>query len=168
MIQTDCCVHVYACLSLWGVSTRSGMCYPCCLQGSTNRWLHRRTQLPAFHLKCAIKHLWQLARRSLFTAPGHILTVRGCQMWCVWAVYTCNDGVTLVVENTGENLVSVPLQDLQAHSRLSIPQTSCLVWAGCQDPAALGAEADLWREAELEELALFRGGCMLHELQSAK
>lgn len=27
-------------------------------------------------------------------------------------VYTCNDGVTLIVEDTGEDLISVPLQDL--------------------------------------------------------
>lgn len=35
------------------------------------------------------------------------------------------------------------LQDLQADSRPDVPKTGRLVRAGSQDPAALGAEADL-------------------------
>lgn len=60
-------------------------------------------------------------------------------------MFTCNDGVTLVVEGAEEDLASVPLQDLQAVSRVNIPQTSRVVGAGTQEPAALRAETDLPR-----------------------
>lgn len=59
---------------------------------------------------------------------------------------TCNNCVTLVVKNTGKDLVGVALQDLKAGPRLNVPQSGRLVCAGSQDPAALRAEADLRRD----------------------
>lgn len=96
------------------------------------------------HVKCAIKHFLGLERSC---SKLHFNTV---------FVYTCNDRVALIVEHTGEDLVGVSLQNLKADTWLNIPQTSCLVWASSQDPAALGAETDLPRETGV--LVLFRGG----------
>lgn len=56
---------------------------------------------------------------------------------------TCDDGVALVVEGAGEDLVSVALQDLQADSRADVPQTGRPVRAGGEEPPALRAEAHL-------------------------
>lgn len=105
-----------------------------------NRWLQRGTHSCALHLKCVIKQFWQLSRRTstglLFISCG--ICVCPCSMYC-----TCNDGVTLIVEGTREDLIRVALQNLKADSRLNIPHTSCLVGAGSQDPPALRAETDL-------------------------
>lgn len=86
-VQIDFCIYVHVHLSFYmvegRVSTRSGMCCPCCLQSNTNmnRWQHRRTQLHSFHLKCAIKHLRRLVRSRPWL---HFISC-GCQM-SVWAV----------------------------------------------------------------------------------
>lgn len=40
---------------------------------------------------------------------------------------TCDDGVALVVEGAGEDLIAVAPQDLQADSGPSVPQTGRLV-----------------------------------------
>lgn len=86
-VLIDFCIYVHVHLIFYmvegRVSTRSGMCCPCCLQSSTNmnRWLHRRTQLHSFHLKCAIKHLRRLVR----SCPTLNFISCGCQM-SVWAV----------------------------------------------------------------------------------
>lgn len=72
-------------------------------------------------------------------------------------VCTCNDCVTLIVEDAEEDLICVPLQDLQTDSGVGVPQSSCLVLAGCEDSGALGAEADLPREARTVSLFLEQG-----------
>lgn len=82
-----------------------------------------------------------------FVTEGYISSAVVVKWICVWVAVTCNDSVSLIVEDTGEDLIGVALQNLQADSRLNIPQTSCFVWAGSQDPPALRAKTDLPREA---------------------
>lgn len=80
-------------------------------------------------------------------AQGYILSAVVVKRICARVAVTCNDSVTLIVEDAGEDLIGVALQNLQADSRLNIPQTSRFVWAGSQDPPALRAKTDLPREA---------------------
>lgn len=56
---------------------------------------------------------------------------------------TCDDGVALVVEGAGEDLVSMALQDLQTDSRADVPQTGRPVRASREEPSTLGAETHL-------------------------
>lgn len=75
---------------------------------------------------------------------------------CVLArAATCDDGIALVVESAGEDLVSMALQDLQTDSRVNVPKTGRPVRGGCEEPSTLGTEAHLQgAAAKAEETTL--------------
>lgn len=58
-------------------------------------------------------------------------------------VSTCDDGVALVVESAGEDLVPVALQHLHTDSRVDVPKTGRPVRAGREEPSSLWTEAHL-------------------------
>lgn len=61
-------------------------------------------------------------------------------------VIACNDGVSLVVESAGEDLIRMALQRLQTCSRAHTPHTSRLIHARRQNTAPLRIKTHLQRE----------------------
>lgn len=61
-------------------------------------------------------------------------------------VIACNDGVSLVVESAGEDLIRMALQRLQTRSRAHTPHTSRLIHARRQNTAPLRIKTHLQRE----------------------
>jgi hypothetical protein len=54
-----------------------------------------------------------------------------------------DDGIALVIEGAGKDLVRMPLQLLQKLSSFAVPESGDLVEAGSEDLGALGVEGDL-------------------------
>lgn len=56
---------------------------------------------------------------------------------------TCDDGVSLVVEGTAENVISVSFKDLPASTSVGVPNPGRSVRADREDLRALRVEANL-------------------------
>ena len=56
---------------------------------------------------------------------------------------TSNDGVTLVVKSTGEDIVFMTREYLEFCASISLPHSAGLVYTRCYNFVALGVELDL-------------------------